>query len=213
MAGDDTRMLLLGAVALFEPVNGYQIRRELMSWQVDQWANINPGSIYHALTSLTEKGHLTRHDLVDNGRPVAVYQISAGGRAEMERLITRSMETVDAYNGVSFYAAFSLMLLLERPAATRHLSVRLKNLERTIKELDAAARVNASMAPPHAVAALHLQLDKLRTERAWLVEVLDDVRSGKLSFAGDAPDWVPADDDPGWQMDADRKRYREMLRG
>ncbi|MDQ4113433.1 MAG: PadR family transcriptional regulator, partial [Actinomycetota bacterium] len=35
-------MLLLGAVALFEPVNGYQIRRELMSWHVDQWANINP---------------------------------------------------------------------------------------------------------------------------------------------------------------------------
>ncbi|WP_292651151.1 PadR family transcriptional regulator [Nocardioides sp.] len=213
MAGDDTRMLLLGAVALFEPVNGYQIRRELMSWQVDQWANINPGSIYHALTSLTEKGHLTRHDLVDNGRPVAVYEISAGGRTELERLVARSMETVDAYNGVSFYAAFSLMLLLERPAATRHLSVRLKNLERTIKELDAAARVNASMAPPHAIAALHLQLDKLRTERAWLVEVLDDVRSGKLSFAGDAPDWAPADDDPGWQMDADRKRYREMLRG
>ncbi|MBC7278144.1 MAG: PadR family transcriptional regulator [Nocardioides sp.] len=206
-------MLLLGAVALFEPVNGYQIRRELMSWQVDQWANINPGSIYHALTSLTEKGHLTRHDLVDNGRPVAVYEISAGGRTELERLVARSMETVDAYNGVSFYAAFSLMLLLERPAATRHLSVRLKNLERTIKELDAAARVNASMAPPHAIAALHLQLDKLRTERAWLVEVLDDVRSGKLSFAGDAPDWAPADDDPGWQMDADRKRYREMLRG
>ncbi|WP_278258376.1 hypothetical protein [Nocardioides convexus] len=28
MATHDTRMLLLGAVALFEPVNGYQIRRE-----------------------------------------------------------------------------------------------------------------------------------------------------------------------------------------
>lgn len=205
-------MLLLGAVALFEPVNGYQIRRELMSWQVDQWANINPGSIYHALTSLTEKEHLTRHDLVDNGRTVAVYEISAGGRGELERLITRSLEVVNAYNGVSFYAAFSLILLLERPAAIQHLSVRLKNLERTIKEFDAAVRVNAGMAPPHAVAALHLQLDKLRSERTWLVELLDDVRSGKLPFAGDPAEWMPADDDPGWQMDADRKRYREMLR-
>ena len=36
-------MLLLGAVALFEPVNGYQIRRELLSWQVDRWAHTNPG--------------------------------------------------------------------------------------------------------------------------------------------------------------------------
>ncbi|WP_241248271.1 PadR family transcriptional regulator [Nocardioides turkmenicus] len=212
MAGDDTRMLLLGAVALFEPVNGYQIRRELMSWQVDQWANINPGSIYHALTSLSEKGHLTRHDLVDNGRTVAVYEISDSGRAELERLVTRSLEAVDAYHGVSFYAGFSLMPLLERPAAVRHLSVRLKNLERTIKELDAAARVNVRTAPPHTVAGLHLQIDKLRAERSWLVEVLDDVRSGKHFFAGDSPGWTPADDDPGWQMDADRKRYREMLR-
>ena len=44
MAADETRMLLLGAVALFEPVNRYQIRRELLSWQVDRWANVNPGS-------------------------------------------------------------------------------------------------------------------------------------------------------------------------
>ncbi len=206
-------MLLLGAVALFEPVNGYQIRRELMSWQVDQWANINPGSIYHALTSLTDKGHLTRPDLVDNGRTVAVYEISDSGRAELERLITRSLEAVDAYNGLSFYAAFALVPLLERPAVAQHLSIRLKNLERTIKELDAAVRVNARMVPPHTVSALHLQLDKLRTERAWLVEVLDDVRSGKLFFIGEAPGWAPADDDPGCQMDADRMRYREMLRG
>lgn len=212
MAGDDTRMLLLGAVALFEPVNGYQIRRELMSWQVDQWANINPGSIYHALTSLTDKSHLTRHDLVDNGRTVAVYEISDSGRGELERLVTRSLQAVDIYNGVSFYAAFLLVPLLERPVAIQQLSNRLQALERTDKEVDAAIRANAHVAPPHTGAALRLQHDKLRSERAWLVKVLDDVRSGELSFAGDTPDWTPADDDPGWQMDADRRRYREMLR-
>lgn len=205
-------MLLLGAVALFEPVNGYQIRRELMSWQVDQWANINPGSIYHALTSLTDKGHLTRHDLVDNGRTVAVYEISTTGRAELDRLISGSLQAVDIYNGVSFYAAFSLMPLLERPAAISHLGTRLQTLERTDKELDAAVQANTFAAPPHTIAALRLQLDKLRSERAWLVETLDDVRSGKLAFAGDAPTWTPSAEDPGWQMDADRKRYREMLR-
>ncbi len=43
MAATETRLLVLGAVSLFEPVNGYQIRRELMSWEVDRWAHINPG--------------------------------------------------------------------------------------------------------------------------------------------------------------------------
>ena len=78
-------MLLLGAVALFEPVNGYQIRRELLSWQVDRWANTNPGSIYHGLTSLTGHGHLLRHDLLDGGREVAVYELTDVGRTELRR--------------------------------------------------------------------------------------------------------------------------------
>ena len=43
MAATETRLLLLGTVMLFEPVNGYQLRRELLSWQVEDWAHVNPG--------------------------------------------------------------------------------------------------------------------------------------------------------------------------
>ena len=45
MAATETRLLLLGGVLLFEPVNGYQPRRELLSWQVEDWAHIGRGSI------------------------------------------------------------------------------------------------------------------------------------------------------------------------
>ena len=44
-----TRLVVLGAVRQFEPVHGYFLRRELMTWHVDEWANIQPGSIYNAL--------------------------------------------------------------------------------------------------------------------------------------------------------------------
>jgi DNA-binding PadR family transcriptional regulator len=30
-------------------VHGYDVRRMLLSWRADQWASVNPGSIYHAL--------------------------------------------------------------------------------------------------------------------------------------------------------------------
>ncbi len=79
MASNTTRLLLLGTVALFEPVNGYQIRRELMSWQVDRWANVNPGSIYHGLGSLVSSGLAVRHDLADGAREVAVYELTDDG--------------------------------------------------------------------------------------------------------------------------------------
>ena len=53
MATTETRMLLLGAVAIFEPVNGYQIRRELLTWGVvdTTWAimNISTSLIFMAI--------------------------------------------------------------------------------------------------------------------------------------------------------------------
>src|SRR3954466_686313 len=105
MAAHETRMLLLGAVALFEPVNGYQIRRELLSWQVDRWAHTNPGSIYHGLSSLAGQGFLRRHDLVDAGREVAVYELTDDGRTELERMLVEALETVNLYETSAFHVA------------------------------------------------------------------------------------------------------------
>ena len=53
-----TRLLLLGTVRIFQPVHGYFVRRELMSWHADSWANLNPGSVYNGLRSLARDGIL-----------------------------------------------------------------------------------------------------------------------------------------------------------
>ena len=77
-------MLLLGANALSEPVNGCQVRRELYSWQVADWAHDNPGSIYSGRSTLTRQEHFVRHDLVDGNREVAVYEMTSTGRGELD---------------------------------------------------------------------------------------------------------------------------------
>lgn len=53
-----TRMLVLGVVELVGEAHGYVVRRELKSWAADKWANVQPGSIYHALKSLVKDGLL-----------------------------------------------------------------------------------------------------------------------------------------------------------
>jgi DNA-binding PadR family transcriptional regulator len=53
-----TRLLVLGAVRIFQPTHGYFVRRELASWQVEEWAHLNPGSVYNALRGLTKEGLL-----------------------------------------------------------------------------------------------------------------------------------------------------------
>jgi DNA-binding PadR family transcriptional regulator len=204
MAGEETRMLLLGAVALFEPVNGYQIRRELLSWQVDRWAHTNPGSIYHGLGSLARQGHLVRHDLVDGGREVAVYELTRSGRAELERLMTEALQSVSLYERSAFHVAFSMLPLLDQQAVVRSLTRRRQELERTVAEF---AEAEAGIAPPHAVRSMVLWRDMAVAELAWLRGTIEDVEAGRLR----ADTWAPPADDPGWQMNADREKYRALL--
>jgi DNA-binding PadR family transcriptional regulator len=209
MSAHETRMLLLGAVALFEPVNGYQIRRELLSWRVDRWAHTNPGSIYHGLTMLTTHGHLVRHDLLDAGREVAVYELTDSGRDELRRLLLQALETVDLYDRAAFTAAFSMLPLLDRDHVVRSLVKRRVELERNVAEY---ADAKPDAAPPHATRAMVLWFDLAVAELAWLRETIEDVRSGSLKYPFD-PDsgWRPPDDDPGWQMNVDREKYRALL--
>lgn len=210
MSAHETRMLLLGAVALFEPVNGYQIRRELLSWQVDRWAHTNPGSIYHGLTTLARHGHLVRHDLVDAGREVAVYELTDSGRAELERLMIEGLETVDPYDRCAFTAAFSMLPLLDRDRGRvmRSLTKRRVGLEQAVAELAAG---DPGDAPPHATRSRLLWLDLAVAELAWLRETIEEIRGGALAIGPGAAAWAPPDDDPGWQMQADRDKYRALL--
>lgn len=208
MAVHTTRMLLLGAVAMFEPVNGYQIRRELVSWRVDEWANLGPGSIYSGLTTLEKLGQVRRHDLDDDGRVVAVYEITEAGRGELARLLGEGLETVTLYSAVAFHAAFGMLPLLPRDVALRHLEVRLHEVDRALEQWDPGA---GEEAPPHAVHGVRLWLTVLREERAWLVDTVARLRSGEFDLAGEPWRWVPPADDPGRQIAADGERYRALL--
>ena len=175
MAVHTTRMLLLGAVAMFEPVNGYQIRRELVSWRVDEWAHINPGSIYSSLTTLTKQGHLDRHDVVDGGREVAVYTTTAGGRAELGELFGQALETVELLDRLPMHTALSMCTLFERQVVTRHLERRLTALEVHVAALRDLRAASGGSAPPHVVRVVDLQVQQAEVERSWVRGFLEEV--------------------------------------
>ncbi len=210
MAATETRLLLLGAVLLFEPVNGYQVRRELMSWGVDDWGHINPGSIYSGFTTLTKQGHLERHDLVEKDRPVAVYTSTDPGRAEFERLARVSLETVDPLSPLPFHTALALVPLLPRQRVKEHLEKRLDHVDRRRAEADSTP-FDADAMPPHLPMLLGFWNRSSDVEREFVVSMLDRISRGELTFAGEPARWTPPRDDPGWQMDADRRRYRAAL--
>ena len=143
MASTSTRMLLLGAVQLFEPVNGYQIRRVLVSWRVDEWAHINPGSIYSGLETLARGGHLARHRLAEASRTVTVYTTTEAGRDEFHRLFAEAVRTHDRGSARGFTTALSLAPLVTREAFLGLLRERLVAVDAVLAEGEALAAAPA----------------------------------------------------------------------
>ncbi len=210
MATTETRMLLLGAVAVFEPVNGYQIRRELVSWGVEDWANIKPGSIYHGLATLAQRGELVRHDLRDGTREVAVYELSELGRAEFKRLFEEAITEVRLTAPLAFQTALSMLPLVERAEARRLLQIRLEKLDRARAEGEEKA-TDLERVPPHVIAIMDYWDRVAAVEREWLLRLIFRIGDGELSFLGEEMGWTPAPDDPGHQMRDDRDRYLALL--
>ena len=212
MAAAETRLLVLGAVMLFEPVNGYQLRRELMSWRIDEWAHIKPGSVYSSLGTLSGQGHLVRHDLVDGGREVAVYTVTESGRAEFHRLFRAAMERVDLLAPLAFHTAVLLLPMLPREEFIALVEARIEAIDRAGAEpLTVPPGAGADAGPPHLPAVAELWARMGRTEQDWLRQLLEQVRGGAFMFAGEPAGWTPPPEDPGWQMDTDRTRYRQLL--
>jgi DNA-binding PadR family transcriptional regulator len=210
MAATETRLLLLGAVMLFEPVNGYQLRRELLSWQVEDWAHVNPGSIYSGLATLARQGNLDRHDLVDGSREVAVYTSTALGRREFEKLWREAVETPDLLSPLPFHTGMALMPLMSRTAVREALQTRLANLDAKTRD-QLAHEVPAEAVPPHVRMLADLWMGMGQTEREWLVNLLAQVDRGEFALSGEPADWQVPADDPGWQMAHDRRRYVELI--
>jgi DNA-binding PadR family transcriptional regulator len=208
VAALETRLLLLGAVSLFAPVNGYQLRRELMSWEVDRWANTAPGSIYNGLTTLAKRGDLIRHDLRDEGRDVAVYEVSEQGRKEFARLFEMAMTTVNLTTPVAFHTAMALLPMVTREDARRMIMARLEKLD---EHRRVYAEAPTDSAPPHVEALTTLWSRLGAVEYEWLTRLVFRIGDGALDFAGEPSRWTPDPDDPGWQMASDRQRYLTLL--
>jgi DNA-binding PadR family transcriptional regulator len=84
-----TRLLILGALRFLQPAHGYEIRREVESWNAEQWANIAYGSIYHALKKMAQEGLLetVNTERVGNRPARTTYAMTEHGEEEFERLL------------------------------------------------------------------------------------------------------------------------------
>jgi DNA-binding PadR family transcriptional regulator len=192
-----TRLLLLGAVRIFQPVHGYLLRRELLSWQVEDWAHVKPGSIYSGLRTLVARGLL---DEVP-GEPVS-YRLTPDGEVEFRRLLVTALREPDPGDASRLLGGLCFMTMLPRAEVREALRARALVLEAMMSGSAATARsIEQARLAPASTVELSLVIGRwLAGERGWAQDVCDRLDAGHYRFAGEpgAPDrpedgiWPPA---------------------
>ncbi|GAA2548913.1 PadR family transcriptional regulator [Winogradskya consettensis] len=174
-----TRMMILGVVQWMQPVHGYDVRRELLSWSADKWANVQPGSIYHALRKLAEEELLREVKTEQVGaRPArTTYEITDKGVAEFDSLLRGTWWNISAAPD-PFLAGFSFLPALPREEAVAALRNRAIQLEAGNQQLRAAIDADwAKNKPIHVTWMWELAMERAAAEVAWCRRIAGHLES------------------------------------
>jgi DNA-binding PadR family transcriptional regulator len=187
--------MILGLVRWMQPVHGYDVKRELESWQAHEWTTIAPGSIYHALRKMAEDGLLEEVATEQVGsRPArTTYRCTAKGDLEFEELLRRYWWNYEAAKD-PFQAGFAFLPSLppaEAVAALRN-RARLLRLVVDTHRFAIASDFVRQTKPSHVAWMFELLIDRMEVEVAWCERIATRIEGGAslypegfLTFSGD----------------------------
>ncbi|MCE9574949.1 MAG: helix-turn-helix transcriptional regulator [Deltaproteobacteria bacterium] len=183
-----TRLLVLGCVRIFQPVHGYDVRRELLSWRAGEWANVAPGSIYNALKSMTRDGLLevVGTDQV-GGRPERTsYRLTTEGEKEFQSLLRDTWWRVEAPLD-PLMPGIVLLWAMPRTEAIAALKHRIAHSEgvRTSRQF-VIDQYKDPMSEMQVKEMLRLMIARLDGEIAWARTLLARLEAGEYELAGEA---------------------------
>jgi DNA-binding PadR family transcriptional regulator len=179
-------MMILGLVQWMQPVHGYDVRRELLSWSADKWANVQPGSIYHALRKLTDEDLLREVATEQVARRPArtSYEITDKGRAEFQTLLRGNWWNL-ADSPDPFMAAFAFLPALSREEAASALRNRAAQMRAGVAQLEAATNAEwADQKPVYVAWMWELSIVRAEAEIAWCERTAKKVEAGEPYMPG-----------------------------
>lgn len=183
-----TRLLMLGAVRIFQPVHGYFVRRELLTWRADQWASVNPGSVYNALRALARDGFLEEVGTEAASGPARTsYRLTDDGEGEFFQLLREALWSVEANDPGRLMTAVSFMRSLSREEVLAALEHRVAEIEASHRSLEFSISgvLDHPGKPRHVAELFYLNDARLQGELRWTHALAERLREGGYSFAGE----------------------------
>lgn len=201
MVMSTTRLVVLGAVKQFQPVHGYFLRRELMTWHVDEWAHIQPGSIYNALRALAIDGYVAENGTETDGKRPArtTYRITPAGEVELQRMVRENLWNVAPFDTQAVMTVSSFMFVLSRQEVIAGLEHRLSKSDAiiTANGFNVQDTLRSETTPKYVREIFDLSTARLTAEKQWLLTLIERLKQGEYVFAGEAaPEDLTASETP-----------------
>lgn len=186
-----TRLLILGAIRIMQPVHGYDVRRELVSWRIEEVANVKTGSIYSAIRTLERDGCIAVHSREEGDTAPArtTYVMTGEGEKEFGVLLRGAWWTV-TNTAEPLIPALSLMPFLPRDEVVAAVGARIRQLESDLEALaftrraipDGATGADGSI-PEHVREILDFRSAHIQAEIDWSRGLRKRLQGGAYHFA------------------------------
>jgi DNA-binding PadR family transcriptional regulator len=183
-----TRLLVLGVVRMYGRAHGYQVRRELLGWSADKWANVQPGSIYHALKKMHSEGLLEQVDVEPGqaGPDRTAYRLTADGEQEYQVLLSKALSD-HSLNHPDLSAGISLMTTFPRARVInllRHRRVHLEAEQRQAAMMLEEVKASMELGTPEHVGELYRLWGGITdASLAWLEGLIARLEAGEYVMA------------------------------
>lgn len=174
------------AMLHYRPLHPYGMQRLIKQWGKDHVVNVGQrAGLYRTMERLESAGLITaRATERDPGYPErTVYEVTDAGRQAAATWL-RNMLTTPKAEFPEFPAALSNLLLLTRRQMVRALQQRVDALQAALDELDAGLAAETDRGLPR-ITLLETEYTRTMThaELQWVRLVLDDLRSGEISWS------------------------------
>jgi DNA-binding PadR family transcriptional regulator len=171
------RLFVLG-VLNEQDTHGYEIKEIARTWNLDKWADVGYGSIYHALGALEDEGLIQEVGVEQEGArpPRSVYRITEPGRAAFLRLV-RETSTWGYQRKHPINLALSFIAHLPPEERVALLEERLRRLEEGHRIVSDRREELRHLEPeaPWVIATLDHDLGHFEFEIRWTRRLLDQV--------------------------------------
>lgn len=181
-------MLVLAVTRMLQPVHGYDVRRELLSWRAENWANVKPGSIYGALKTMQRDGLIAVDGVGQDGaRPErTTYRVTPEGEKVFGEMVRESLWSAELLRH-PYAAAVSMFPQAPREEVVAALRSRILKFEAEIVQMEREeSRILAGSGDPtetephHVADAVRLAADHMRADLNWSRKTLARIESGEL---------------------------------